>query len=125
VPVKPQTVTDAELAVMKLLWEADSRTSREIREALYPDGTPSDHGTVQKLLERLEKKRLVRRDRSAFVHQFKARVSRDALVGQQRLSLAEKLTDGSMVPLVLQAIGSKQLTRQERDEIRKLLEGSN
>ncbi len=64
--VKPQQVTDAELGVLKMLWDAESLTSREIREKLYPEGTPSDYGTVQKLLERLESKGLIARDRRSF-----------------------------------------------------------
>lgn len=121
--VKPQRVTDAELAVLKLLWDSESLTTREIREELYPDGTPSDYATVQKLLERLEAKDLVSRDRSSFAHTFRAKISRDALVGQQIESLAAKLTDGSLVPLIMHAIGSKNLTAKDRKEIRKLLDG--
>ena len=120
--VKPQQVTEAELAVLKLLWDAESLTSREIREELYPDGTPSDYGTVQKLLERLERKGLVSRDRSAFVHVFRAKVSRDALAGQQLETLAENLTEGSLVPFIMHAVGSTKLTTQERKEIRQLLD---
>lgn len=121
--VKPQQVTDAELAVLKLLWDAESLTSREIREELYPEGTPSDNATVQKLLERLEGKGLVSRNRRSFAHTFRARVSRSALVGQQLESLAGKLTDGSMVPFIMHVMGSKKLTAQERKEIRELLDG--
>jgi len=117
---RPQA-TDAELAILKLLWEREPLTAREIREQLYPGGSPSDHATVQKLLQRLEQKKLVARDRSSFAHVFRSSVTREALAGNQLEALAAKLTDGSMVPFVLHAVSSKKLTPEERSEIRRLL----
>lgn len=89
---------------------------------LYPSGTSSDHGTVQKLLQRLESKSLIFRDSSSFVHVFQAKVTKSEMAGQQLDSLAEKLTDGSLVPFIMHAVGSEKLTLQERKEIRKLLD---
>jgi predicted transcriptional regulator len=116
------TATDAELAILKLLWESEALTARDIREQLYPDGTPSDHATVQKLLQRLEQKKLVARDRRSFAHSFRAAVTREELAGEQLEALASKLTDGSLVPFILHAVSSKPLTAQEREEIRRLLD---
>jgi predicted transcriptional regulator len=117
---RPQA-TDAELAILKLLWDGEPLPARAICDELYPSGTPSDQATVQKLLQRLEQKRLVARDRRSFAHLFRATVTREALAGDQLEALAEKLTDGSLVPFILHAVGSKQLTADERDEIRRLL----
>lgn len=117
------TATDAELAILKLLWEGgEPLAAREIRERLYPRGTASDHATVQKLLQRLEQKKLVARDRRSFAHSFRATVTREELAGDQLEALAEKLTDGSMVPLILHAVSTKKLTAEERNEIRRLLD---
>src|SRR5262245_39142186 len=117
---KPQA-TDAELSILKLLWQGEPLTARAICDELYPSGTPSDQATVQKLLQRLERKRLVARDRRSFAHLFRATVTREALAGDQLEALAEKLTDGSLVPFILHAVESKQLTTEERNEIRRLL----
>jgi BlaI family transcriptional regulator, penicillinase repressor len=119
---KKAVASEAELAILKLLWDRDSLTAREIREVLYPGGTPSDQGTVQKLLQRLEAKKLIHRDSSAFVHVFSAKVSRSEMAGQQLESLAEKLTEGSLVPFIAHAVGSRRLSPQERKEIRRLLD---
>src|SRR5947207_3795271 len=104
--------TDAELAVLKVLWDGGSLTARAICEQIYPSGTPSDQATVQKLLQRLEQKRLIARDRSSFAHVFRPTVTREALAGDQLEALADKLTDGSLVPFILHAVGSKQLTAE-------------
>ena len=118
----PAQATDAELAVLKVLWGRESATAREIRDELYPAGTLSDQATVQKLLQRLEQKKLIARDRRSFAHTFHATVSRDALAAGQLEALADKLTDGSLVPFILHAVGSRKLSAAERDEIRRLLD---
>ena len=57
-------VTDTELAVLRLLWKTDDATIRELTDALYPDGGHSHYATVQSLLDRLQAKGFVERERS-------------------------------------------------------------
>ncbi len=61
--MKQQQLANAELAIMDLLWREDCLTARQIREQLYTDATKAQHGTVQRLLQRLEDKGFVQRDR--------------------------------------------------------------
>jgi predicted transcriptional regulator len=68
-------ITDTELSVLKQLWANDSLTSRQLVDELYPTGTASDVGTVHSMLQRLEAKKLVTRDRSRHPHVFSAAVS--------------------------------------------------
>jgi len=120
--VKRRHLADAELAVMNLLWRNERLTAREIREQLYPDATKAQHGTVQKLLQRLEDKGYVERDRSLSVHFFSAAVSRDAYAGSQLESLAEKLTAGSFAPLITHLVEEKKISRDEIARIRAILD---
>ena len=53
-PAKRPDVPDAELAVLKALWDQGEATIREIADRLYPGGETSHYATVQKLLDRLE-----------------------------------------------------------------------
>ena len=120
---KAKNIPDAELAIMKLLWKGQSpMAAREIRERLYPAGTPSDHATVQKLLQRLESKKLIRRDRSGFAHRFTATVSQAEVVGEQLRELAESMVDGSMVPVLTHFINQQQLTPAERRQLKQLFD---
>ncbi len=70
---KGRRVTEYELAVLDVLWNRGPATIREITEAIYEEMSPASYATVQKLLERLEKKGCIRRDRSRFAHQFRAK----------------------------------------------------
>ena len=112
----------AELAVMELLWESAERlTAPQIRERLYPDASKAQHGTVQRLLQRLEDKGFVERDRRHAVHFFAATISRDAYAGRQLEALAEKLTAGSIAPLITYLVQEKRISREEIDRIRAIL----
>jgi BlaI family transcriptional regulator, penicillinase repressor len=121
VPPRPQAVTDAELGLMKLIWQHQPVTAGFIRERLYPAGSASDHATVQKLLKRLEQKRIIRRDRDATPHSFRALVSCEQLAARQLDALADRLTEGSLVPFIIHAVGSTRLSAKERAEILEIL----
>lgn len=121
--MKQPPLANAELAVMDLLWQNDRLTARQIREQLYPDAAKAQHGTVQRLLQRLEEKGYVERDRSLFVHLFSATISRQTYAGQQLESLADKLTAGLFAPLITHLIEQKKISRDEIDRIRAILDG--
>jgi len=120
--MKQPPLANAELAVMDLLWQNDRLTAREIREQLYPDATKAQHGTVQKLLQRLEDKGYVQRDRSLSVHLFSPAIPRQTYAGQQLELLADKLTAGSFTPLITHLVEKKKISRDEIDRIRAILD---
>ena len=118
-----QKLANAELAIMDLLWNQDGRmTARAIRERLYPDDTKSQQGTVQRLLQRLEDKGFVERDRSISVHFYSAVISRLTYAGQQLEFLAEKLTSGSIAPLITHLVEEKKISKAEINRIRAILD---
>jgi predicted transcriptional regulator len=115
-------VTEAEFAVLSALWDEGDRTARELTERLYPTCTAADLATVQKLLQRLENKAFVLRDRSQRIHRFSTAIPRKQFAGQQLSQLAEKLSGGSLTPLLVHLVESNRLSRRELDEMRALLE---
>ncbi|MBV8312119.1 MAG: BlaI/MecI/CopY family transcriptional regulator, partial [Planctomycetaceae bacterium] len=56
-------ITEAELAVLRILWDRGMATIRQLTDVLYPGGGAAQYATVQKLLDRMEAKEFVRRDR--------------------------------------------------------------
>lgn len=118
----PQDITDAELAVMQVLWDAGPATIRQLTEALYDDRTAAQYATVQKLLERLEDKQFVKRDRRGAAHTFTAAVGRDDLIGRRLRDVAAKLCGGSLTPLLTHLVRTKRLSARERQELRALID---
>jgi predicted transcriptional regulator len=115
-------VTEAELAVLQALWDHGPATIRDLTDRLYPGRDDAGYATVQKLLERLERKGHVRRDRSAHAHVFSARTGREQLVGHRLRKVAEELCGGQMAPLLTHLVRAEALSRQERDDLRALIE---
>lgn len=120
-----QDITESELAVLRELWERAPATIRQLTDVLYPDGGPAQYATVQKLLERMEAKGYVRRDRSIYVHMFSPVLNRDELIGRRLQSLAETLCDGSLTPLLTHLARARPLTDQERQALRKIIDESD
>jgi len=115
-------VTEAELAVMQVLWARERASIRQVADVLYPRGGASHYATVQKLLERLEAKGFVCRDRSLYVHVFSPATGREELVGRRIQDVVDKLCEGSLVPVLSHLAGAKQLTERERKALRQLVE---
>ena len=71
---RPARVTDAELAVLEALWRHWPASVRQLTDAVYPGGGATEYGTVHKLLERLEGKGCVRRERRGREYMIRATV---------------------------------------------------
>jgi BlaI family transcriptional regulator, penicillinase repressor len=119
-----QDVTESELSLLQVLWDRGRCSTRQLTDVLYPNGGASGYATVQKLLERLEAKGLVSRDRSLFVHTFTAVADRDELIGRRLRSLADKLCGGSLAPIVSHLARNQGLTREERAALRALIDAA-
>ncbi|HLJ10633.1 MAG TPA: BlaI/MecI/CopY family transcriptional regulator [Planctomycetaceae bacterium] len=118
----PQDITDAELAVLQALWDQSRQTIRELTDILYPQGTGVHYATVQKLLERLEAKKFVKRDRSAWPHRFEELINRDDLISRRLQLTADKLCEGALAPLLTNLVRVTHLSPEERQSLRSLLD---
>jgi predicted transcriptional regulator len=117
-------VTPAEMSVLQLLWEHGPSPIRRLTELLYPDGSAGYYATVQKLLERLESKSLVQRDRSAMTHVFGATLSREVYMGEQIRAMADRLCGGSLTPVLTHLLQTEHLSAEDRKALRRLLKES-
>jgi BlaI family transcriptional regulator, penicillinase repressor len=117
-----QDITESELAVLRILWDQGMATIRQLTDVLYPGGGAAQYATVQKLLDRMEVKEYIRRDRSLFVHRFVARLDRDQLIGRRLRSLAETLCDGSLTPLLTHLARAGDLSEEDRQALRAIIQ---
>jgi predicted transcriptional regulator len=117
----PQDVTDAELAVLHVLWERGAATRRQITDVLYPGGGPAHYTTVQKLLERLQAKGYVTRERGEGALTFRPTVGREELIRRRLQDVAEKLCEGSLTPLLINLVRTQALTPEELQGLQGLV----
>lgn len=116
-----QDVADAELAVLEVLWDRGPATIRQLTEVLYAPGSVAHYATVQKLLERLEAKGCVSRDRSGWAHVFEAKIQRDDLILRRLQATADRLCGGSLTPLLTNLVRAQKLSPEEKRELRVLM----
>lgn len=114
--------TDAELAILRVLWSRGPSTVRQIHDVLLRE-RPTAYTTALKLLQIMTEKGLVRRDESARTHIYHARLTEDQTQRQLVRDLLDRAFGGSASKLVMQALASKRASPQELGEIRKLLDG--
>ncbi len=115
-------VTDAELSVLQALWDQGPATIRQLVERVYGQDGTSVYATVQKLLDRLEAKECVVRDRTQQVHVFAAAIARDELIDRRLRAVADSLCGGSLTPLLTQLVESAEMTEKDRKGLRTLID---
>ncbi len=115
-------VTEAELALLQSLWDLGPATIRQLAERVYKEGGASVYATVQKLLDRLESKGFVNRDRRTGVHVFAPAIDREELIGRRLRAVADSLCGGSLSPLLSHLVEGRGLSEAERRELRDLID---
>ncbi len=113
--------TDAELAILRVLWEHGPCTVRRVQESLGRD-KPTGYTTALKLLQIMTEKGLVLRDESRRSHVYRARSSEEHTQRQLVGDLIRRAFGGSARKLVVQALASKEASAEELAEIRQLLD---
>ncbi len=111
--------TDSELAILRVLWRRGPCTVREVLDELEP-GT--GYTTALKLMQIMAEKGLVRRDESSRSHVYRATAPETVTQRQLVGDLLERAFGGSASKLVLHALSSRQASRDELAEIRRLLD---
>jgi predicted transcriptional regulator len=115
---EPRKPTDAELAILRVLWTRGPSTVREVAEAM---GRAESYTTVLKLLQIMTAKALVERDERQRTHVYEAAYSQNETEKQIVTDLLDRLFDGSAAKLVLQALETGTASPDEIEEIRTLL----
>lgn len=113
--------TDAELAILRVLWQRGPSTVREVHEALSATHD-TGYTTVLKLLQIMIDKRLVVRDESQRAHVYAARESEQRTQRQLLGDLIDRAFGGSPAKLVMQALSGSKATPEELNAIRRMLE---
>lgn len=119
---KPIHVTEAELAVLRVLWRRQPATVRQLTDTLYPNGDMAHYATVQKLLERLRAKDCVARTKEGRAHLFTAAVDRGRLISDRLRQVADQLCDGAMAPLLSHLVSSSELSKVDIQTLRELVD---
>lgn len=111
--------TDAELAILRVLWRRGPSTVRQVLEEL---GGETGYTTVLKLMQIMTEKGLVTRDESERTHVYEARLPEEETQKQLVTDLLERAFSGSATKLVMQALSARKASAKELAQIRALLD---
>jgi BlaI family transcriptional regulator, penicillinase repressor len=123
-PPRPKplaAIPEAELTILKALWDGGPATVRDLLDRL---GNDQAYTTVQTLAGRLVDKGYVRADRGELAHVFVAVVDRDELAARQVNEVASSLLDGAVAPLVLRLVEDGSFSAAEIARFRALLDAA-
>jgi len=112
--------TDAELAILQVLWDRGPSTVRQVFEILA-DARETGYTTTLKLMQIMAKKGLVTRDESARTHIYVAKTSRDKTQKRLVSDLLDRAFGGSAATLVMQALSSHPTSTEELKDIEQLI----
>jgi len=118
---KSPNPTEAELAILRVLWERGPSTVRDVTGELHA-ARGTGYTTTLKLMQIMTGKGLVRRDATTRSHVYQASATAEATQRQLLSDLLEKAFGGSAKRLVMQALSSARASREELAEIRRLLD---
>jgi predicted transcriptional regulator len=119
----PPRPTDAELAVLRVIWARGPGTVREILDGVNEHRKPPlAYTTVLRFLQIMTDKGLVQREDGERGHVYRPSVPAQKTKRQLVGDLLHRVFEGSVRELVLQALGSKRVSAADVREIRKLLD---
>ena len=112
--------TDAELSILRVLWERGPSTVRQVHDVLSVDRDFA-YTTTLKLLQLMMEKGVAIREEAGRVHLYRAAVAQEETQRHLIRDLVDRAFGGSPSQLVIQALAAKPASAEELREIRRLL----
>ena len=113
--------TDAELDILGVLWSRGPSTVREVHETIVKR-KPTQYTTVLKHLQIMAEKGLVQRDQKQRAHRYEASRPREWTQTQLAGDLLQRAFSGSARTLMMGALSAKKASKEELDEMRRMLD---
>ncbi len=117
-----ESLTQAEMSLLRELWQRDHATVRDLAEAVYGSSVDSKTAAVLKLLQRMTAKGFVDCRRDDRPHRYLASVTEQQYLQQQLQALADQHCDGKLAPLVTTLVQTKGFNQRQRRQLRDLID---
>ena len=118
---KQRRPTEAELAILRVLWEGGPQSVRDIQKVMN-EARATGYTTVLKMLQIMTEKGLVERDETCRPQIYRSRYSQEQTQRQLVRDLLDRAFGGSVRTMVLQALAAKKSSAAELEAMEKLLD---
>jgi BlaI family transcriptional regulator, penicillinase repressor len=115
-----KTLTDQELEIMKIVWVRQTATVRDVYEALL-ERRKVAYTTVLTMMKILEQKGYLHRKQVARAYVYRPAEPKNQVIGKMVRDFVNRVFNGSAEPLLVHLIEDRRLTKDEIDEIRRLI----
>ncbi|HZE85736.1 MAG TPA: BlaI/MecI/CopY family transcriptional regulator [Puia sp.] len=114
--------TKSELEILQVLWKYGPSTVRFVNDTLNEQKRAVQYTSTLKLMQIMVEKKILARDESNMKHVYSAAVEEQKFKGFLLDRFVDSMYNGSAASLMVQLLGNKKASKEELDQIRKLLD---
>ena len=116
---RSKTLTGQELEIMKIVWERERATVRDVYEALLEKRKVA-YTTVMTMMKILEQKRYLKKSQEERAYVYRAAQPKRQVIGAMVRDFINRVFNGSAEPLLVHLVEEHHLSQKDLEEIAKL-----
>jgi predicted transcriptional regulator len=120
---KSRTLTEQELEIMKIVWELETATVRDVYEALLRRRKIA-YTTVMTMMNILEEKGYLKKRAEDKAHVYRPAQAKAKVIRAMVQEFVERVFNGSAEPLLVQLVKDRRLSREELEKIARAIKES-
>jgi predicted transcriptional regulator len=113
------TLTEQELEIMKVVWERESATVRDVYEALLEKRKVA-YTTVMTMMKILEHKKYLKKTLAERAYVYRPAQPKRQVIGDMVRDFVNRVFNGSAEPLLVHLVEEHDLSSEELEEIARL-----
>jgi predicted transcriptional regulator len=113
------TLTEQELEIMKIVWERDHSTVRDVYEALR-ERRKVAYTTVMTMMKILEQKKYLKKTMTDRAHVYRPAQPKGQVIGDMVRDFINRVFNGSAEPLLVHLVREHDLSPEDLEEIARL-----
>src|SRR5580700_7930340 len=116
---RSSTLTEQELEIMKIVWERESATVRDVYEALLEHRKVA-YTTVMTMMKILEQKKYLKKTQAERAYVYRPAQPKGQVIGAMVKEFVNRVFNGSAEPLLVHLVQEHNLSREDLDEIAQM-----
>jgi BlaI family penicillinase repressor len=112
-------LTEQELEIMKIVWERETATVRDVYEVLL-ERRKVAYTTVMTMMKILEQKKYLKKDQSDRAFVYRPAQPKRQVIGAMVKDFVNRVFNGSAEPLLVHLVEEHDLSREDLEEIARL-----
>jgi predicted transcriptional regulator len=117
---KSSTLTEQELEIMKVVWGRETVTVRDVYETLL-ERRKIAYTTVMTMMKILEQKKYLKRTQEDRAYVYRPAKPKNQVIKGMVREFVDRVFNGSAEPLLVHLVEDRRLSREDLDEISKMI----